>query len=83
MTKPLADPAGLASPEAPPQWFTDAMAAQVECGSVEVDRTTIACRTWDEPGPAGLVLVHCGAAHARWWDHIGPTAGHRPSGHSD
>ncbi len=66
------------------------MAADVECGTVEVDGTPIAYRAWGEPGSAGLVLVHGGAAHARWWDHIAPllTAGHRVvaldlSGHGD
>ncbi len=87
---PLADPAGLANPETPPQWFTDAMAARVECGSVDVDRAPIAYRAWGEPGSAGLVLAHGGAAHARWWDHIAPllATGHRVvaldlSGHGD
>ncbi len=50
----------------------------------------MAYRAYGEPGPAGLVLVHGGAAHSRWWDHIAPllSAGHRVaaidlSGHGD
>ncbi|MGO8960663.1 MAG: hypothetical protein ACLQFR_25290, partial [Streptosporangiaceae bacterium] len=49
----LADPAGPANPAAPPRWFTDALAADVECGSVEVDGTAITYRAWGEPGQAG------------------------------
>jgi len=37
-----------------------------------VDGATIAYRTWGDPGGRGIVLVHGGAAHSRWWDHIGP-----------
>ena len=37
-----------------------------------VDGAAIAYRTWGEPGGRGIVLVHGGAAHSRWWDHIGP-----------
>ena len=32
----------------------------------------VAYRAWGEPGGRGIVLVHGGAAHSRWWDHIGP-----------
>jgi pimeloyl-ACP methyl ester carboxylesterase len=32
----------------------------------------IAYRAWGRPGGRGIVLVHGGAAHSRWWDHIGP-----------
>jgi len=81
-----------AAPEAaaPPAWFTAALAAPVRVGRVTVDGTSIAYRAWgDNPG-RGLVLVHGGAAHARWWDHIAPllAAGHLVaavdlSGHGD
>ncbi|MDH6679307.1 pimeloyl-ACP methyl ester carboxylesterase [Rhodococcus sp. LBL1] len=73
-----------------PQWFRDALAAPVETGSVEVDGADIRFRAWGEPGRPGLVLVHGGAAHSRWWDHVGPQlAGDRRvvaldlSGHGD
>lgn len=29
-------------------------------------------KTWGEEGLPGVVLVHGGAAHAGWWDHIAP-----------
>jgi pimeloyl-ACP methyl ester carboxylesterase len=55
-----------------PAWFTAALADEAEPGTTEVDATTIAYRAWGSPGNSGIVLVHGGAAHARWWDHIGP-----------
>ncbi|QBJ96724.1 alpha/beta hydrolase [Rhodococcus sp. ABRD24] len=74
----------------PPKWFIDALAAPVDTGSVEVDGVGVHFRAWGESGRPGLVLIHGGAAHSRWWDHIGPQlAGDRRvvaldlSGHGD
>jgi pimeloyl-ACP methyl ester carboxylesterase len=74
----------------PPAWFTTALATEPATGSVRVAGTEISYRAWGEAGASGLVLVHGGAAHARWWDHIAPllTAGRRVlavdlSGHGD
>jgi pimeloyl-ACP methyl ester carboxylesterase len=82
-----ADPAAAAEP---PAWFTDALATAAEPGTVEVDGVEISFRAWGSPGDSGIVLVHGGAAHAHWWDHIGPLlAGSRRvvaidlSGHGD
>jgi pimeloyl-ACP methyl ester carboxylesterase len=74
-----------------PRWFTDALATTAEDGAADVDGARIAYRSWGEPGGTGLVLVHGGAAHARWWDHVAPllAAGGRRvvavdlSGHGD
>jgi pimeloyl-ACP methyl ester carboxylesterase len=61
---------------APPAWFTGALAAPVAQRTTTVEGVPIAYREWGEErgGPAGrgIVLVHGGAAHSRWWDHIGP-----------
>ncbi len=57
---------------APPAWFTAALAAPVEEHTTTVAGAEIAYRAWGEPGGPGIVLVHGGAAHSRWWDHIGP-----------
>ena len=57
---------------AQPSWFTGALAAPVTTGSATVDGTTIAYRAWGDRGSKGIVLIHGGAAHSRWWDHIGP-----------
>jgi pimeloyl-ACP methyl ester carboxylesterase len=55
-----------------PAWFTAALGTQAEPGSVTVDGTSICYRAWGTVGASGLVLVHGGAAHGRWWDHIAP-----------
>jgi pimeloyl-ACP methyl ester carboxylesterase len=57
--------------EAPP-WFTAAMDAPVEQRGVDVDGATITYRAWGDRADVGIVLVHGGAAHARWWDHVAP-----------
>ncbi|OLL73025.1 putative hydrolase [Pseudonocardia sp. Ae168_Ps1] len=56
----------------PPAWFTSAVATPAGTGQVEVDGVPIVYRTWGEPGGPGVLLVHGGAAHARWWDHVAP-----------
>ncbi|WP_091709378.1 alpha/beta fold hydrolase [Microbacterium sp. cf046] len=78
-----------------PAWFTDALAAEPELGSIDVEGASIAYRAWGEAGDArhDLLLVHGGAAHAGWWDFIAPMlatgrrvvaidlSGHGDSGH--
>ncbi len=74
-----------------PEWFTAALAVAGEPGTVAVDGATISYRAWGAAGGRGIVLIHGGAAHARWWDHIAPlltAEGHRVaaidlSGHGD
>src|SRR6266568_3381042 len=56
----------------PPSWFLAALEADVQTGSVTVDGTPISYRAFGPPADSGIVLVHGGAAHARWWDHIAP-----------
>ncbi len=79
-----------ADTDAPPAWFTAALAAPVADRTVTVEGAPVHYRMWDGPAEHGIVLVHGGAAHARWWDHIGPllTEGRRVvaidlSGHGD
>jgi pimeloyl-ACP methyl ester carboxylesterase len=57
---------------APPPWFARALATPPLARATEVAGASIAYRSWGEPGGRGIVLVHGGAAHSRWWDHIGP-----------
>jgi pimeloyl-ACP methyl ester carboxylesterase len=73
-----------------PAWFTAAVAVQPELHTATVEGTSIAYRAWGKPADRGIVLVHGGAAHSRWWDHIAPllTNGWRViapdlSGHGD
>jgi pimeloyl-ACP methyl ester carboxylesterase len=56
----------------PPAWFTGALSAAAERALVSAEGTSIAYRAWGERGAPGIVLVHGGAAHSRWWDHIAP-----------
>ncbi len=73
-----------------PTWFTDALATPYDTADVTVDGARISYRAWGKPGRQGVVLVHGGAAHAGWYDHIAPflAAEHRVvsidlSGHGD
>lgn len=55
-----------------PEWFRTAVASEPEHSSITVHGARIAYRCWGEPGAPGLILVHGGAAHSGWWDHIAP-----------
>jgi pimeloyl-ACP methyl ester carboxylesterase len=73
-----------------PTWFTDAIATPYDTAEIDVAGARIRYRAWGKPGQPGVVLVHGGAAHAGWWDHIAPflAADHRVvaidlSGHGD
>jgi pimeloyl-ACP methyl ester carboxylesterase len=55
-----------------PAWFLEAVAQQPEEREVEVAGCAIRYLAWGEPGCPVLVLVHGGAAHARWWTHLAP-----------
>jgi pimeloyl-ACP methyl ester carboxylesterase len=57
---------------APPAWFSAALAAPVARQATVVEGVSIAYRAWGDPTGRGTVLVHGGAAHSGWWDHIGP-----------
>jgi pimeloyl-ACP methyl ester carboxylesterase len=77
------------SPEIP-AWFAEALGQSYDSGDVEVHGVRIAYRAWGKSGDPVAVLVHGGAAHAGWWDHVAPhlAAGHRViaidlSGHGD
>jgi pimeloyl-ACP methyl ester carboxylesterase len=72
VTSGLAAVPQTAQSTTPPDWFTTALAAPADVGTVSVDGTDIAYRAWGDNIAGGLVLVHGGAAHARWWDHVAP-----------
>lgn len=55
-----------------PAWFTAALAATPDERSVTVDGCDIRYSRWGSPDRPGVVLVHGGAAHRHWWDHLGP-----------
>ena len=72
-----------------PAWFDRALATAPEHRDVDVAGTRIHYRAWGDPGLPGVVLVHGGAAHSGWWDHVAPQLhAHRVvaldlSGHGD
>ncbi|HEX2073102.1 MAG TPA: alpha/beta hydrolase [Geodermatophilus sp.] len=89
---PRAEPSDQAAEDgkaAAPAWFARALDTPPEHRDVEVEGARIHYRVWGDPGRPGLVLVHGGAAHSGWWDHVAPQlASHRVvavdlSGHGD
>ena len=59
-------------PPQPPEWFRTALGTPAKQAAVDVAGASIAYRTYGDREDRGIVLVHGGAAHARWWDHIAP-----------
>lgn len=55
-----------------PSWFTTALSNKPEHSTVDVDGCRIHVRRWGHREKPPLVLVHGGAAHSGWWDHIAP-----------
>lgn len=55
-----------------PAWFDEALACTPEHADVEVDGARVTYRAWGPADAPVTVLVHGGAAHAGWWDHVGP-----------
>lgn len=78
-----------------PRWFSAALASRPDHVDVDVDGCAIHLRCWGDPALPGLVLVHGGAAHSGWWDHVAPffageqrvvaldLSGHGDSGHRE
>jgi pimeloyl-ACP methyl ester carboxylesterase len=74
----------------PPRWFTAALDQPPDHYDVDVRGCRIHLRAWGDVDLPPLVLVHGGAAHSGWWDHIAPylSGTHRViapdlSGHGD
>jgi pimeloyl-ACP methyl ester carboxylesterase len=65
----MTDPAS--TPDAP-AWFQRALADAPVHREVTVEGAAVHYRVWGEPGAPGVVLVHGGAAHSGWWDHVAP-----------
>jgi len=55
-----------------PDWFVEALAVAPAEGEVRVDGCRVHYLTWGSAGAPPLVLVHGGAAHARWWSFLAP-----------
>jgi pimeloyl-ACP methyl ester carboxylesterase len=76
--------------EGTPRWFLEALSTPAEEGAVEVGGVPIHWIAWGSRRDPTLVLVHGGAAHARWWTAVAPSLArsHRVvavdlSGHGD
>jgi len=55
-----------------PAWFSAALADAPQERLATAEGAAISYRVWGRPDDRGIVLVHGGGAHSRWWDHIGP-----------
>lgn len=55
-----------------PDWFVEALADTGQLRSVQVDGARVEYRVWGPQGAPVVVLVHGGAAHGGWWDHLAP-----------
>lgn len=87
MTAPVSS---VSATTAVPAWFSEAIATPYQRHDLDVAGVRIAYRTWGVAGNPVVVLVHGGAAHAGWWDHVAPflAPSHRVvaidlSGHGD
>ena len=49
-----------------------ALGVEPESVHLEVAGCPVHVLVWGQEGRPGLVLVHGGAAHARWWSHVAP-----------
>jgi pimeloyl-ACP methyl ester carboxylesterase len=59
-------------PESGPAWFVEAIGDQGELREISVHGSPVSYRVWGPEGAGVVVLVHGGAAHGGWWDHIAP-----------
>src|SRR5688572_28070678 len=60
-----------------PTWFIDAIESPPVNGEIEVEGCAIHTMARGEPSLPGVVLVHGGAAHARWWSFLAPLLSRR------
>jgi pimeloyl-ACP methyl ester carboxylesterase len=62
--------------ERAPRWFSGAIANRPIDATVDVEGCPVHYLQWGDPAKPGLVLLHGGAAHARWWSFIAPKLTH-------
>lgn len=55
-----------------PDWFLTAISDYGEERSVMVAGAEVSYRAWGAKDAPVMVLIHGGAAHSGWWDHIAP-----------
>lgn len=61
-----------AEAESGPDWFAAAVGREGRPGAVDVAGVRVDYRAWGPVGAPVVVLVHGGAAHGGWWDHVAP-----------
>lgn len=72
-----------------PDWASGLSERPVTTRDIEVDGATVFTSTWHGDAERGVLLLHGGAANARWWDFVAPALGDRQvvsmdfSGHGD
>lgn len=62
------EPPGMTAPA----WHVAALAQRPRLHHVRSDGLTLRVRAWGDAERPSIVLIHGGAAHAGWWDHLGP-----------
>ncbi|MCO1655758.1 alpha/beta fold hydrolase [Pseudonocardia humida] len=72
MTPPPSPSAPPAAATDAPRWFRTALAVAPRHLDTTVEGCRVHLRCWGSAELPGLVLVHGGAAHSGWWDHIAP-----------
>jgi pimeloyl-ACP methyl ester carboxylesterase len=55
-----------------PTWFSNALVQRGEVHDIDVEGARVSYQAWGPSSPTGIVLVHGGAAHSHWWDHLAP-----------
>ncbi len=55
-----------------PAWFEHAVSIEPDVGRVDVHGAEVAYLAWGDAAAPTMVLVHGGAAHARWWAALAP-----------
>lgn len=55
-----------------PDWFVRSIESRPRHTDIEVDGCRVHLRLWGDRVRPTLILVHGGAAHSGWWDHIAP-----------
>jgi len=54
------------------QWLAWGFAQPARRRWFEHDGLRLNLREWGHEGDSGVILVHGGAAHSHWWDHVAP-----------
>lgn len=62
----------MTAPSSATDWIERNLAVRAREHHLKVGGARVAYRAWGPRDAEGILLVHGGMAHARWWDHIAP-----------